>query len=56
MDVGIFYVQGEVTKLTSFSNANQAKNIHDPKSTLGYLFLFELSSITWDNKKQLAPH
>jgi len=52
-DAGLIYTKGkEVSPLRGFVDADFANDIHDRKSTSGYLFQIYGSTVCWSTRKQ----
>ena len=51
VDYGIIYTNSSDARLTRFTNSDQAGNVDDPRSIIGYAFNIGSRVITWSSKK-----
>ncbi|XP_038896261.1 secreted RxLR effector protein 161-like [Benincasa hispida] len=50
--LGILYQKGEKLNLVGFNDSDYAGDLHDRKSTSGYVFMLGSGAILWSSKKQ----
>lgn len=51
-DLALLYRRGEENQLRGFTDADWAADMHDRKSTTGYVFFLGGTPITWNSRKQ----